>query len=250
MQNRFMGSNLAGSILAVVAVLALAPVMLAQTPQQSGAASPDLSGVWTQTGRHPSGRFTKEEPPLQPWAMEIYKRNRAGVDPNDTARDDLDPSNFCFPPGPTRAMMGGLFQLIQLPKEVLLLFQGDSTRRIYMDGRGHPEGWPFGWMGHSIGRWDGDTLVVDTVGLNDRTRLDRAGTPHSDQLHIVERFRRVDHDTLEVEFWFEDPKAFTKLWGAKKIYRPGPEILESIRCEEHLEMGKYREVHRYPGQEQ
>ena len=169
MQNRFMGSNLAGLILAMVAVLALAPVMLAQTTQQSGTAPPDLSGVWTQTGRHPSGRFTKEEPPLQPWAMEIYKRNRAGVDPNDTARDDLDPSTFCFPPGPTRAMVGGLFQLIQFPEEVLLLFEGDSTRRIYMDGREHPEGWPFGWMGHSIGKWDGDTLVVDTVGLNDRT---------------------------------------------------------------------------------
>ncbi len=118
-----------------------------------------------------------------------------------------------------------------------------------MDGREHPENWPFGWMGHSIGRWDGDTLVVDTVGLNDRTWLDRAGTPHSDQLHVVERFRRVNPDTLEIEFLFDDPKAFTKPWGAKIVYRPDQEILEHVICEEHLQMDKYREAHWPPGDE-
>ena len=117
-----------------------------------------------------------------------------------------------------------------------------GVRRIYMDGREHPEGWPFGWMGHSIGNWDGDTLVVDTVGLNDRTWMDRGGTPHSDALHVVERFRRVAHDTLEIDFLFDDPKAFTKPWGAKKVYRLRPdwEVLEDIACEEYLDIGKFR----------
>ncbi len=240
MRTRFMGL-----IVAVVTVLAFSPVALAQTAAQSEETPPDLSGIWTGRGRHPSGRFTEEVTPLQPWAMEIYQRNRVGVDPNDTGLDHLDPVIFCFPLGPTRAMMIRQFQIVQLPQEVLLLFEWNSSvRRIHMDGRAHPENWPFGWMGHSIGRWEGDTLVVDTVGLNDSTWLDRAGTPHSDQLHVVERFRRVDQDTLEIEFLFEDPKAFTKPWGAKKVYQPGLEILEHVLCEEHLQIGgKYRESH-------
>ena len=151
MRNRFMIS-----MFAVAAVLAFSPVIFAQTATQSRAATPDLSGVWRGTGGDPSGRFTKEEPPLQPWAMEIYKRNRAGVVPNDTGLDHLDPLTFCFPVGPTRAMLLRQFQIVQLPKEVLLLFEWDSlVRRIYVDGRGHPENWPFGWMGHSIGQFSG-----------------------------------------------------------------------------------------------
>lgn len=236
-----MRTHFMGWIVAVVTVLAFSPVVLAQTATQSEETTPDLSGIWSGRG-HPSGRFTEEVAPLQPWAMEIYERNRVGVDPNDTGLDQLDPVIFCFPFGPTRAMMLRQFEIVQLPQEVLLLFEWDSSvRRIYMDGRAHPEHWPFGWMGHSIGRWEGDTLVVDTVGLNDRTWLDRAGTPHSDQLHVVERFRRVDQDTLEIEFLFEDPKAFTKPWGVKKTYQlmPNLEILERITCEDHLQMGKY-----------
>ena len=237
MRNRFMGPLL-GSLLAMGVVFAFSPVILAQTAPESQAATPDLPGVWEGARGGPRGRFSREEPPLRPWAMEIYQRNRAGLtDPRETGLDQMDPLTYCFPLGPTRAMMLCQFQIVQLPKEVLLLFEYDSeVRRIHMDGREHPEHWPFGWMGHSIGRWDGDTLVVDTVGLNDRTWLDRAGTPHSDQLHVVERFRRVDQNTLEVEFLFEDQKAFTKPWRGKKVYQPGPEILEHVSCEETLQM--------------
>ncbi len=238
-----MRSRFVGLILMEAAVLAFAPVILAQTATQSGAATPDLSGIWeraTRGGDVPARRFSMEEPPLQPWAMEKYKAHREGVtDPSAQGLDELDPLTFCFPVGPTRAMMLRQFQIVQLPKEMLLLFEWDSmVRRIYMDGRKHPEYWPFGWMGHSIGRWDGDTLIVDTTGLNDKTWLDGIGTPHSDQLHVVERFRRVNQDTLEVEFQFEDPKAFTKRWGGKKVYRPGPEILDHVTCEENLQIGK------------
>jgi len=178
-------------------------------------------------------------------AMEIYKANREGTtSPNDRGREDLDPYSYCFPPGVTRSMVAHLrpFEIVQLPDRVYILFEVDHwVRRIYMDGRGHSEGWPFGWMGQSIGKWDGDTLVVDTTGLNDRTWMDRGGTPHSDALHVVERMRRVNHDTLEIDFLFDDPKAFTKPWGAKKVYRLRPdwEILEHIACEEYLEIGKF-----------
>ena len=239
MRNRYLGL-----ILAVMAALAIKPVILAQTAAQSGAAKtiPELSGVWDLV-REPGAsgrRFSLEEPPLQPWAMEIYKRNRAGLAPTEKGLEGLDPLTWCFPPGPTRVMLNFPFAIIQVPNKVVMLFEvSDGVRQIYMDGRGHPEGWIFGWMGHSIGKWDGDTLVVDTVGLNDKTWLDNGGIPHSEALHVVERFHRVDHDILEVEFTFEDPKAFTKSWGAKKVYRlrPKQEILERITCEDHLQIG-------------
>ncbi len=238
MRNRLMGS------LAVMAALAITPVILAQTAAQWGAAKtmPDLSGVWNLVPEQggAGSRFILEDPPLQPWAMEIYKRHRAGRAPSEQGLDSLDPLTWCFPPGPTRIMLDYPFEIIQVPNKLVMLFEvSNGVRQIYMDGREHPESWPFGWMGHSIGKWEKDTLVVDTVGLNDKTWFDAGGAPHSDALHVVERFRRVDHDTLEVEFTFEDRKAFTKPWGAKKTYRlrPNQELLERITCEDHLQIG-------------
>ena len=235
-----MRNRLRGSILAGVAVLAISPVLFAQTAQQSGAATQDLSGMWERIdSQTDSRRFSLQEPPLQPWAMEIFKANRGGAtDPNMNGVDELDPRNNCFPSGVPRIMISGnaLFRIIHLPGQVLILYEQDHwVRQIYVDGREHPEGFPPSWMGHSIGRWDGDTLVVDTVALTDRKWIDRIGTPHSDALHVVERYRRTDHDSLEVEFWFEDTKAFTKPWGGKKVYqlRPNMEILESVTCD-HL----------------
>ena len=131
------------------------------------------------------------------------------------------------------------FEIVQSPSVVYILHEfGRGIRRIYMDGREHPAGWPFGWMGLSTGKWEGDTLVVDTVGLHGYPRmwLDVAGTPHSDQLHIVERFRRMDPEHLEVEFLFEDPEAFTRPWGVKKVARAFAEILEHVCNEENLEI--------------
>ncbi len=230
-------------LIMVAALFALPTLILAQ---ESGTtrATPDLSGVWSVV-QEPDGPgvaiLTLEEPPLQPWAMEIYKRNRMGVtDPREGGRDEWDPNNYCFPPGPTRAMIYYPFEVLQAPNKVVMLFEvGNGVRHIFMDGREHPEGWPFGWMGHSIGKWDGDSLVVDTVGLNDRTWIDRGGAPHSNALHVVERIRRVDHDTLEVEILLEDPKAFTKPWGGKRVYqlRPDWDIIESVQCEGELEIG-------------
>lgn len=241
--------------------LVLSPVLFSQTPAPRGnteaaalprtsEGKPDLSGVWASArGGGRGGRFTMEDPPLQPWAREMFLRNREGIDPDETGRDDRDPMTFCFPLGPTRNMLLRQFKLYQLPDEILLLFEWDNAvRRIFLDGRAHPPNWPFGWMGHSTGKWDGDTLAVDTVGLNDQTWLDRAGTPHSDALHVVERLRRVDQNTLEIEFWFEDPKAFTRPWGVKRTYRTSPEleVLEHVACEENLKIDpnvKTQDIH-------
>ena len=253
-----MRNRLLGSILMVAAVLAIAPDMLAQTAAQPGAATaraaaskPDLSGVWAWALKGDSGgrrRFNMEEPPLQPGAMQIYKTNRAGVrDPDGSGLDDLDPWSYCFPPGMVRGMLGSTspFEIIQLPNRLVILDEmSNSNRQIFLDGRGHPDGWPFGWMGHSTGSWDGDMLVVDTVGLNEKTWMDHAGTPHSNALHVVERFRRLDQNTLQIDFQFDDPKAFTKPWGAKRLYklRMDWNIVEKILCEEFLQVGKHLEI--------
>jgi hypothetical protein len=108
------------------------------------------------------------------------------------------------------------------------------VRQIYTDGRDHDKNLAPLWMGDSIGKWDGDTLVVDTTNFNDKTWLDRGGHPHSEALHLTERIRRVDHDTLEVEFTIDDPKAYTKPWTGKQYFqlRPKWNIMELI-CEDN-----------------
>ena len=159
--------------------------------------------------------------------------------------DKLDPLTFCYPAGVPRVMLLNLntpMEVLQSSQQVHILFERHPlARRIYL-GREHPVGFPDSYMGHSVGKWDGDTLVVDTVALQAATWLDGAGTPHSDALHVVERFRRVDAGNLEVEFLFDDPKAFTRPWGGKKYYRftPEAEVLEYVPCEEHLSMGSGR----------
>jgi hypothetical protein len=117
---------------------------------------------------------------------------------------------------------------------VIFLFEYDSLRhQVFTDGRAHDTSLGPLWMGDSIGHWEGDTLVADTVNFNDKTWLDRMGHPHSDQLHVVERIRRVDHDHLVDEITVEDPKAYTKTWTARLPYvlKPKWTIAEAF-CED------------------
>ena len=187
---------------------------------------------------------------MLPWAAEQYKAARSGPlrNPMDKGIDALDPSQSCFPTGPTRIFnVPRPFEIRQFPEQVMLLFEWDHwVRRIYTDGRGHPDGYPLQWMGHSTGKWEGDTLVADTVYIRDGTWIDGLGHPHTDALHIVERFRRPDPKTLEINFWFEDPKTYPKPWTGKKTFQlkpPGYEIMEHAVCEDWLEMGKTRQPH-------
>ena len=138
---------------------------------------------------------------MQPWAAKRCDAIGCGKGTLGRAVDDtMDPYiTSCAPFGIPRLMNhAGPFEVLQTPGRVLMLFEtGNSIRQIWMDGRGHPEDLDPSWMGHAIGHWEGDTLVVDTIGMTDKSWLDTAGHPHSDALHIVERIRRVDHDTLE-----------------------------------------------------
>ncbi len=244
-----MRSHFMGAILTVMVVLAISPDLLAQTAQPSGVTGnktsgpgghpADLSGVWGRIGRETSRTFSREEPPMTPWGEERFKAASAGVvDGHLDRRDEADPVlTQCAPPGLPRIFIipPRPFEIIQIPGRVLMLFEWDHwVRQIWMDGREHPEDPDPSWMGHAVGWWEGDTLVVDTVGFNDKTWLDQAGHPHSEQLHLVERWRRVDQEILEVQLMFDDPKTYTKPWAGKRLFdlKPTWEIQEEVFCED------------------
>ncbi len=223
----------------------LAPEPRAAHPQKADS-TPDLTGVWspprTAKGFLPYNFSPEAPPPMQPWAAKRCELVGCGTGTLGRANDDLmDPYiTSCAPFGIPRMMNHvSPFEILQTRNRVIMLFEsGNSIRQIWMDGRGHPADWDPTWLGHSIGHWDGDTLVVDTVGMNDKTWLDTAGHPHSDALRIVERIRRVDHNTLENTLTFEDPKTYTKPWSSKIIYKLHPDwaLHEDVICEDRILM--------------
>jgi hypothetical protein len=148
--------------------------------------------------------------PFMPWAAAVYDYNSANV-------SKYDPEGYCLPPGGPRLMATPYpMEIIQLPeqKRILMIFEGATHiwREIYMDGRLHPRGDALNptYLGHSVGRWEGDTLVVDVVGFNEGTWLDYFGHPHTDMLHVVERISRPRKDSLHYEATIDDPGAYTK----------------------------------------
>ena len=159
----------------------------------------------------------------------------------DTAKD---PTGRCWPPGPTRAFTAPFpFLLVQHPTMIALAFEYFTIWRIiYMDGRPHPADiadYP-DFMGHSIGRWEGSALVVDTVGIDERSWLDTAGHEHSDKLHVVERFTRPNKNVLHYEALIDDPGAYTKpfrvAWDIP--WRANAELSEYI-CQENEQDSKH-----------
>jgi hypothetical protein len=212
---------------AALAVLLAAPVRFSA---QSEATPPEkaknqiafwpknLSGTWAL--RAPQGvpwynyALMADEPPMSPWAVEKFKANKPSFGPHPVEESN-DPAYACLPNGVPRiyAAVQAAFQIVELPDR-MIMFIGRNLRQIYTDGRPHPANLKPTWMGHSIGKWDGDTFVVDTVGISDINWLDRMGHPHSDKLHLIERFRRVDDKTLQLNLTIDDPIAFTKVWDA------------------------------------
>lgn len=209
-----------------------------QTNSHSVAASRDLSGVWLfdEKRYHEDPRLylmpAKQVPPMTPWGQEKFNEARPGSR-GGTGDSDNDPTFHCDPPGLPRITNGreGPFEIIELPGRILILYENFQARRqIWMDGRGLPKDPDPTWYGFSVGKWDGDTLVVDSIGFNDKSWLDGEGHPHSDAMHIEERYRRVNHDTLEMTMEIEDPKAYTKPWvgSEPKVFklRPKLELME------------------------
>ena len=227
----------------------------------------DLSGIWAkkEAASPPwapnTNRQFAPEVPLQPWAQAYCRAVGCGRGVNSAGKPGggsyfvvEDPAfniSRCAPYGFPRLLIGGgLMEIFQTANRVFMRFEtNNELREIWTDGRGHPEHLDQTWMGHSVGRWDGDTLVVDTIGFygGDGGKfkwLDPAGHPHSDALHITERIRRTNQNTLQIDLRFEDPTAFTAPFTGRVIYqlRPGEEIFEYIRCENRIFSDDKKEI--------
>ena len=213
------------------------PALSQKVREQKADSVHSLSGTWG--ARAPVGDARKsvygeedggwwnyalraEDPSMTPWAEAKFKANRPSFGPHREENSN-DLAYGCFPPGVPRvyAAIAAGMQIIEQAGRTLMLF-GNNVRQIYTDGRQHPKDPHPLWMGHSIGSWQGDAFVVDTISIDDRTWIDRMGHPHSDALHLVERFRRVADNTLELEMTIDDPKAYAAPWTAQKVFQLRP----------------------------
>jgi hypothetical protein len=220
------------------------PAVLDRNPVPRAAdGKPDLSGVWAAPSADERkmladrfGAIPRSQMALTPWAQEQYEYNR---DPKEgfSGRPELNPVKNCVPVTTAQLITGGTssatLEFIQNPKRLLILYQWDhNIRQIWTDGRGHAEDPGLTWLGDSVGKWDGDTLAVDTIGLRNEQWLDGAGHVHSPELRIEERYQRLDFDTMQVDVTYDDPKAFTSPYKRRIYYRLRPdwELIEDVRC--------------------
>jgi hypothetical protein len=163
---------------------------------------PDLSGIWNGQRQLPGD----PEPDMKPWAAALTKQRTENYSADD-------PEARCVPGGVPRATPYHT-QLVQTPTLVLILFEGNihSFRQIFLDRKEHLKIAQPLWYGDSIGHWEGDTLVVDSIGFNDKFWFDMAGHPHTTQLHVIERYHRTDYGDMDVEVTIDDPEAYSKPW--------------------------------------
>jgi len=173
------------------------------TPRRADG-KPDLSGVWL-----PSFPADPGNPEPLPWAAAILKQ-RAENDSKDI------PSSHCLPLGVVMSTFLFPYEFVQTPKLLVMMYEGEYPRQIFLDGRAHPQDVNPSWLGHSVGRWEQDTLVIDTVGFNGKAWLSFAGHPASEKLHIIERYRRPDLGHLQYEITIDDPGAYVKPWTIRK----------------------------------
>jgi len=244
-----MRNDLRAPIAALAVALTWSSGALAQAPRQQ---PPDLSGLWSPVGTY---TFDPDDPrggraadltryPLTAWGLEKFKANKPAHGENQEAQSN-DPTNKCFPPGAPRSYVTPYpMEIVQSATRLAMLFEYDVVYRlVYLDGRGHPspDDYVPTWMGHSIGRWEGDTLVVHTNGLNGKSWLDRVGHPYSEEMQLTERFRRTDKETLQVDLTFNDPKTYTREWNGRKIFRLRPtwELKEYV-CEDNYTFDEFQ----------
>ena len=236
------------------------PNLTAPTPRASNG-KPDLSGVWQAYASEPGemlrllqgpaprsvnqidpgidlqtfskyflnvlADFKPGEEPMRPEAAALLKQR------GQSQGKDV-PTSHCLPGGVPFSTLVAPFKMIQAPMEIVMILEDTNPpRQIYTDGRKLPANPEPMWMGYSTGKWDGDTLVVDSVGFNDRTWLDAFGHPHSESMHITERFRRTNFGLMDIEVTIDDPKMYTRPFTVKFPARllPDTDALESVCAE-------------------
>jgi hypothetical protein len=175
---------------------------------------PDLTGNWTPNAIRENVDLAGvlaaagNPIPMLPEAAKIHQERHDNLSKGD-------PESYCLPPGvPRMSTTPYPWTIVQTPQLIVIVYEGGAHiwRKIFMDGRPHDPKVEFTWLGDSIGHWEGDTLVVETVGQNDLTWLDEGGTPHSTDMKVTERIKRPDLGHLEIEHTIEDPKTFSKPW--------------------------------------
>ncbi len=235
------------------------PNLSAKAPRASNG-KPDLSGVWRtaydspdenerllgpgvkafiEPGDDPSTfsryflnilvDFPPGDSPMRPAAAELFRKNSERKSNSSSAR--------CLPQGLPRTDINSYapFKIIQTPGVIAVLYEVDNThRQIYTDGRRLPVDPQPAWGGYSVGRWEGDTLIVDAQGFNEETWLDSGGHPHSQALHVQERFHRRDFGHMDLSVTIDDPKMYTRPFTIKvtEVLQPDTDILESV-CNEN-----------------
>jgi hypothetical protein len=190
--------------------------------------------IWVQDWADTRWVEKKVEVPFQPWAKKRYDIRRANNSKND-------PEGFCLPPGvPRYTGTPYPFQIFQMKDRVVILYEGASKdyRTVYTDGRKHSADPNPSWYGESIGWWEGDTFVVDTIGFNGRTWLDYVGHPTTEKLHVIEKYTRPNYDTLHYEATIDDPGAYTAPWTTSfnVPFGKGEEILEYVCLENNKDL--------------
>ena len=228
------------------------PNLSAPTPRLNG--KPDLSGVW-QAERTPVSEFARVLgpgfPAIQPDLSDITKhvlnvfwdvppaewplRPEAAAISQERQKSGQDfPTGYCRPGSIPAALLILDFKIVQAPRQIVMLpGDGDPARQIYIDGRSLPKDPEPSWMGSSVGRWQGETLVVETIGLKDSAWLDGFGHPRSEAMRITERYRRRDFGHMDLELSFDDPKYYTRPFGFKTTLTllPDTDVLEYVCTE-------------------
>lgn len=213
----------------------------------------DLSGMWFISGIADFS-MSRTPPSMTTWAQERFNAAKPGIGPRAQPLGN-DPIMTCDPVGLVRSLVMGVYpiQIVQTPKEILMLFDWFYTQRaIWTDGRKLPVDPESQVNGYSTGHWEGDTLVVESNGFDDKEWLDAEGHPNSTEMQLEERYRRVDHDTLEVSMKLTDPKAYTQPWVSEGLTGRlvTPEFYPGLRMREDVcipsEEEKYKNLVRGP----
>ncbi len=206
---------------------------LAAPAPRTAEGKPDLTGLWMlNAGPGNLANITADLKPgeVQPWADALFKQRlgNVGIDDPWTVQ--------CLPAGPRIILSGGNgpAQIVQTPALLVILYEDLAYRQIFLDGRELPKDPNPSWMGYSIGHWEGDTLVVESTGFNDRSWLDMGGHPHTEYLRTTERFRRTTFGHMDLQVTFNDPKAYARPWTISfgVNFAPDTSMLEYV-CKEN-----------------
>jgi hypothetical protein len=192
----------------------------------------NIAGTGADPSRSPVEKIV--DVPFRPWARAVYDQRIANL-----SKDD--PESRCLPPGVPRLMATPFpFQIFQLPDRILFVFEGGTHiwRAVFTDGHSHDRQPNPSFLGNSTGHWEGDTLVVDATGFNDETWLDQDGHPHTEALHVIERYTRTDEMTLHYEVTIDDPVAYTKPWTNSYTipWSPSTELYEYVCQENNMDL--------------